>query len=187
MPGAQPARAYPAHDDHPTEKVTIAVDPYDVEDKASIFITNYRSYGYLPVFFVITNDGDEPISLVSMKSQMNTKDRSKLYPSTTDDLIRRMSRTSRNDRPNPLPIPLPRKEIKGGVNKKTWDEIDQAQFAAKAVEPHSTASGFLFFDVSGISHPLAGASFYLMGVHDGKNNELMYFEIPLEKYLSAPR
>jgi hypothetical protein len=187
MPTAQPARAYPAHDDHPTEKVTIAVDPYDVEDKASIFITNYRSYGYLPVFFVITNDGDEPISLVGMKPQMNTKDRSKLYPSTTDDLIRRMSRPSRNDRPNPLPIPLPRKEVKGGVNKKTWDEIDQAQFAAKAVEPHSTASGFLFFDVSGISHPLAGASFYLMGVHDGKNNELMYFEIPLEKYLSAPR
>ena len=69
MPAAQPARAYPAHDDHPTEKVTIAVDPYDVEDKASIFITNYRSYGYLPVFFVITNDGDEPISLVSMRSQ----------------------------------------------------------------------------------------------------------------------
>jgi len=26
-----------------------------------------------------------------------------------------------------------------------------------------------------------------MGVHDAKNNELMYFEIPMEKYLSAPR
>jgi hypothetical protein len=25
-----------------------------------------------------------------------------------------------------------------------------------------------------------------MGVHDAKGNELMYFEIPLEKYLSAP-
>jgi hypothetical protein len=40
--------------------------------------------------------------------------------------------------------------------------------------------------VTDISHPLAGASFYLMGVNDAKGNELMYFEIPMEKYLSAP-
>ena len=50
MPAAQPARAYPAHDDHPMEKVAVAVDPYDVEDKASIFTVNYRNYGYIPVF-----------------------------------------------------------------------------------------------------------------------------------------
>ena len=68
MPAAQPARTYPAHDDHPTEKVVVAVDPYDVEDKASIFSVNYRNYGYLPVFFVITNDGDQPVSLVGMKA-----------------------------------------------------------------------------------------------------------------------
>ena len=60
------------------------------------------------------------------------------------------------------------------------------QFEARAVEPHSTARGFLFFDVSDISNPLAGANFYLTEVHDGKGSDLMYFEIPLEKYLSAP-
>jgi hypothetical protein len=186
MPGEQPARTYPAHDDHPLEKVVVAVDPYDLEDKASIFTSNYRNYGYMPVFFVITNDGDEPVSLVGMKAQLNTKDRSKLFPSTTDEVVRRLSHPSRNDRPNPLPIPLPKKEVKGGVSRKTWDEIDQAQFGAKAVEPHSTARGFLFFDVADISNPLAGASFYLTGVRDFKGNELMYFEIPMEKYLSAP-
>ncbi|MGA7573894.1 MAG: hypothetical protein WBV31_13510 [Terriglobales bacterium] len=186
MPSAQPARTYPAHDDHPTEKVAVAVDPYDVENKASIFSVNYRGNGYLPVFFVITNDGDQPVSLVNMKAQLNTKDRSKLYASTTDDVVRRLSRPSRNDRPNTLPIPLPRKEVKGGVSRKVWDEIEQAQFSAKAVEPHSTARGFLFFDIADIANPLPGASFYLMGVDDAKGNELMYFEIPMEKYLSAP-
>jgi hypothetical protein len=186
MPAAQPARTYPAHDDHPLEKVVVAVDPYDVEDKASIFTVNWRNYGYMPVFFVVTNDGDQPVSLVDMKPQMNTKDRSKLFPSTMDDLLRRLSHPSRNDGKIPLPIPLPQKEVKGGMSRKTWDEIEQAQFAAKAVEPHSTARGFLFFDVSGISNPLAGARFYLMGVNDAKGNELMYFEIPMEKYLSAP-
>jgi hypothetical protein len=188
MPAAQPARNYPAHDDHPMEKVSVAVDPYDVEDKASIFSVNYRNNGYMPVFFVITNDGDQPISLVGMKAQLNTKDRSKLFPSTTDEVVRRLSRPSRNDGANrlPIPIPLPKKEVKGGVSRKTWDEIEQAQFGAKAVEPHSTARGFLFFDIADISNPLAGANFYLMGVQDAKGNELMFFEIPMEKYLSAP-
>ena len=188
MPTAQPARTYPAHDDHPMEKVVVAVDPYDVEDKASIFSVNYRNNGYMPVFFVITNDGDQPVSLVNMKAQLNTKDRSKLLPSTTDEVVRRLSHPSRNDGARlPVPIPLPKKEVKGGVSRKAWDEIEQAQFAAKAVEPHSTARGFLFFDIADISNPLAGANFYLMGVQDAKGNELMYFEIPMEKYLSAPQ
>jgi hypothetical protein len=186
MPTAQTARTYPAHDDHAMEKVTVAVDPYDVEDKASIFSVNYRNNGYLPVFVVITNDGDQPVSLVGMKAQLNTKDRSKLFPATMDDLLRRLSHPSRNDRQTTLPIPLPKKEVKGGVNRKTWDEIEQSLFAAKAVEPHSTARGFMFFDVSDISNPLPGASFFLTEVHDASGNELMYFEIPMEKYLSAP-
>src|SRR5271157_3137941 len=105
MPAARAARTYPAHDDHPMEKVVVAVDPYDVEYKASIFSVNYRNYGYLPVFFVITNDGDLPVSLVGMKAQLNTKDRSKLFPATTDDLLRRLSHPTRNDRQNTLPIP----------------------------------------------------------------------------------
>ena len=37
MPSVQPAKTYPAHDQHPSEAVTIAVDPYDLADKANIF------------------------------------------------------------------------------------------------------------------------------------------------------
>ena len=79
------------------------------------------------------------------------------------------------------------KKVKGAVSQKTMDEIDRSQFEARAVEPHSTARGFLFFDVSDISNPLNGANFYITEVRDSKGNELMYFEIPLEKYLSAPQ
>ena len=186
MPEARPARTYPAHDEHPMEKVTVAVDPYDVEYKASIFNVNYRKYGFMPVFFVVTNDGDQPVALADMRAQLNTVDRSKLSSLTSEDLVRRMSHPSRSDTPNPLPIPLPGKKVKGGMSEKAMDEIDRAQFGAKAVEPHSTARGFLFFDVSDISNPLAGANFYLTGVRDAKGTELMYFEIALAKYLSAP-
>ena len=73
MPDAHAARTYPAHDEHPQEKVTIAVDPYDVEYKASIFSVNYRNYGLMPVFFVVTNDSDQPIALTEMKAELVTE------------------------------------------------------------------------------------------------------------------
>jgi hypothetical protein len=187
MPSARPARTYPAHDEHSLEKVTVAVDPYDMGDKAEVFSTDFRRYGYLPVFFIVTNDSDQPVSLSGMKAELITIKRTKLSPATNDDLMRRMSRPRPKTGPSPLPIPIPGKKVKGAVSGKTREEIERAQFAARAVEPHSTAAGFLFFDVSDIASPvLAGANFYLTGVRDAGGNELMYFEIPMEKYLSAP-
>jgi hypothetical protein len=184
MPAAQPAKTYPARDEHPTESVTVAVDPYDMADKASIFSIHYNELVFLPVFVVITNDGDQPVALADMKAQFVTVDRTKIAPATVDDIYRRVSHPSATGRTSPLPFPS--KKVKGTVSSQQQDEMQRSQFAARAVEPHTTQSGFLFFDVSGISTPLNGAHFYLTGVRDAKGNELMYFEIPLEKYLSAP-
>ncbi len=52
-------------------------------------------------------------------------------------------------------------------------------FTAAAVEPHTTRSGFLFFDVRDVKQPVEGAHVYLTGVRDSNGNELMYFEVPL--------
>jgi hypothetical protein len=183
MPAAQPAKTYPAHDEHTSEAVTLGLDPYDMADKASIFSFHYNDVGVIPIFVAITNDGDKTVALSGMTAELVTVDRTKIPPSTEDDLYRRTSRPTGNISPNPLPWP---KKAKGSLNKDAMEEIQNAQFAAKAVEPHSTQAGFMFFDVSGISNPLAGAHFYLTGVRDAKGNELMYFEVPLEKYLSAP-
>jgi hypothetical protein len=183
LPTAQPAKTYPAHDEHPSEGVTLGLDPYDMADKASIFSVHYNDVGLLPIFVVITNDGEQPVSLSGMKAEFVTVDRIKIPPATEDDIYRRIARPPGTISPNPLPWP---KKAKGSVSKDAMEEIQNAQFAAKAVEPHGTQSGFMFFDVSGISTPLAGARFYLTGVRDAKGNELMYFEVPLEKYLSAP-
>jgi hypothetical protein len=184
MPAAQPAKTYPARDEHPNEAVTLALDPYDMADKASIFSIHYSDVGLMPIFVVITNDGNQPIALAGMKAELVTVDRTKIPPATEDDLYRRLSRPATGGvSPNPLPWP---KKAKGSVSKDAMDEIQNSQFVARAVEPHSTQSGFMFFDVSGISTPLAGAHFYLTGVRDAKGNELMYFEVALEKYLSAP-
>jgi hypothetical protein len=184
-PHPNPAASYPAHDQHPDERVTVAVDPYDMPDKASIFSVNYRNEGLLPIFLVITNDSDQPVSLAGMKPQLVTVDRAKIPPSTEDDVYRRLSHPSASPT-STYPLPFPRKKVKGAVSAKTRDEITAANFDAKAVEPHSSQSGFLFFDVGAMPTPLAGAHFYLTGIQDGSGNELMYFEIPMEKYLSAP-
>ena len=58
------------------------------------------------------------------------------------------------------------------------------QFRARAVEANSLQSGVLIFDVEDIPNPLAGAHPYVHGLRDQDGNELFYFEIPMEKYLT---
>ncbi len=51
----------------PTRRSPIAADPYDTVDKAKIFSVNFHEHGFLPVFFIVTNDGDQPISIANMQ------------------------------------------------------------------------------------------------------------------------
>jgi hypothetical protein len=188
-PVAKSAINYPAHDFHRDEQVSIAADPYDNPEKASIFSVNFAQHGFLPVFLVITNEGSQPISLTDIQIEMTTGSRAKLTPISPDDIYRRLSNPQANDRPSssPIPLPIPRKPVKGTISPKQMDEIESAQFAAKAVEPHNTQSGFVFFDVSGIAQPLGGANMDITGVADAKGRELLFFEIEMDKYLNAPK
>jgi len=78
MPHAYNAKTYPARDEHSREKVTIAVDPYDMPDKAKIFTIDYAEKGFLPMHVIVSNDSDQPISLAGMKIQLNLRDRSRV-------------------------------------------------------------------------------------------------------------
>jgi hypothetical protein len=113
---------------------------------------------------------------------LNLRDRSRVSPAQEDDILRRITHIKQGSgMPNPLPFP---KRSKGGVPKGALDELDKARFEAKAVEPKSTQSGFFFFDIDDLKNPLAGATLYITDVKDNSGQELMYFEIPLEKYLT---
>lgn len=186
MPRAFHAKTYPAHEAHEMEKLSIAVDPYDTADKtAGVFSIDFRQEGLLPLLLILSNDNDHAISLADMKVLLVTRNRTKISPSTNADVFRRVAH-KKEDRnvpmPNPLPIPLPRKS-KRQVSKEAEVEIEGAQFMARAVEPKSTRSGFLFFNVQGIPNAMAGARLVITGLADSNGNELFYFEIPLEKYL----
>ena len=184
-PVAKTAFNYPAHDLHRDEKVSIAADPYDNPEKAKIFTINFAEHGFLPIFFIVTNDSDQPVSITNMQVKLITGNRSKLTPIDPDDLYRRLSNPQAKTSSN-IPLPFPRK-VKGGVTKEQVDEIESCQFAARAVEPHTTQSGFLFFDVSDLNSPLRNATIDISGVADAKGNELLFFEIPMDKYLTAPQ
>lgn len=177
-PRAENANTYLLKDAHPSEKVTAAIDVYNASPKDSIFLTHYNQEGILPVLLVITNDGDQPITLQDMRAQLQIAGRAKLEALDTDDIFRRVAHIKGSSTPQRVgPITL------GGTkNKKAqkqYQEILSARFAAEAVEPHTTRSGFLFFDISGISQPREGAHIYLTRIRDAGGNDLMYFDIPL--------
>ena len=184
MPVAQPAKSYPAHDAHPNELLTVAADPYERAGKADIFSVHYNDIGMLPIYVVVTNDGEQPVELASMKAELVTADRSKIQPAVPEDILRRLSHPTANTGGGSR-LPFPTKKVKGGVSREAQAEIYDSRFAAKAVEPHSTQAGFFFFDVEAISSPLPGARLYVTGVRDSGGSEVMYFEVSLDQYLNA--
>jgi len=179
QPKVDNANTYPSKDAHPNEKVTVAIDLYNTAPKDNIFITHYNEEGILPVLLIITNDGDQPVTLKDMRAELVNARRAKLEALEVEDVFRRVAHIQENSNPRTVgPITLPG----GNKNKKAqqqYDEITRAHFAAQAVEPHSTQSGFLFFDVQNVQQPVAGAHIYLTGVRDNTGKELLYFEVPV--------
>jgi hypothetical protein len=179
-PRANHAKTYPAHESHDDEGVSIAIDTFDTPDKAAIFKVKYREYGLIPIRLIISNDGDKPLMLDDIKVEYVTARRTKLEPATKDDIYRRISQPSKAAaRPTVrLPIPGPRKQPTA-VSREAMDEIGSAMFVSVPVTPHSTNSGFLFFDVMDVENPAAGAHLYVSGIKAG-SKEIFYFDISLE-------
>ena len=178
-PHAENANTYASKDAHPTEKVTAAIDLYNAAPKDQIFITPYVQEGILPVLLIVSNDGDQPISMNNLRAELVTARNTKLEALDIDDVFRRVAHISGSTTPPPRLGPIP---LGGNKNKKVqkqYEELLSARFAAEAVEPHTTKSGFLFFDIAGVTQPLAGAHIYLTGMRDAGGSELMYFEIPV--------
>ena len=143
----------PAKTRIPAEKVTAAIDLYNTSPKDNIFITPYNQEGILPVFLVISNDGDQPITVNNMEVQLVTGRRAKLDALTTDDVFRRvahisgsssaLSRALAPSRCRATRIRRPRRNTKNS----------ECKFEARR-RTHTTKSGFVFFDVEGVKQPL---------------------------------
>lgn len=182
-PPATHANTYAIFETHDDENVSVAIDPYDAPDKAALFKVKYRDLGFFPIRLIISNDSGKTLMLDSIKVQYVTGGRVKLDPATQDDIFRRMARPDKAaSRPTVrLPIPGPHKRP-AAINPDAAAEVESALFVPVPVTAHSTNSGFLFFDVSDIENPKAGAHLYISGIRAG-TKELFYFDIPLEKFV----
>lgn len=176
-PPAANAGTYALHDSHKDEKVTVAVDPCDTPEKAGVFKVNYKGYGFYPVRLIVSNDGDQTLMLQNVKVELITAQRDKLQPATDADIYRRLVKPNKASHPGPkLPFPTGKKEP---LSKEAREEYESAQFLTVPVTPHSTHSGYLFFDV--MDAPIEpGAHLQVSGIKAG-SQELFYFDIPMDK------
>jgi len=185
-PPVQPATSFPAVEIHPAEHVAIAVEPYDTRDKESIFRVDYLSHDVMPIRLIVTNLGDRPISLSDARILFETAAGDRIRAAEPDDVERMMTRKEREGSRIPLPVPLPPIHVKAkGSIQEIEDDFNTFEYAALAVEPHTTRAGFLFYDVSGLTDPLVGAKMYLHDLRDADGHQLFFFEIPFNKYLQS--
>ncbi|MGC2697847.1 MAG: hypothetical protein WA738_18825 [Candidatus Angelobacter sp.] len=185
-PPAAHARTYPIHEAHDNEQVTIAVDPCDTKEKAGVFKVNYKGYGFYPVRLVISNDSDRTLMLQDLKVEYITAKRDKLAPATDADIYRRLANPSKADNSQPgMKLPFPVGKKKEPIHKEVRDEYESAQFVTVPVTPHSTNSGYLFFDTMGTDMQAPGAHLYVSGIK-ADSKELFYFDLPMDKPSSNP-
>ncbi|MFZ1085240.1 MAG: hypothetical protein WAN35_09770 [Terracidiphilus sp.] len=185
-PPVQPATAFAAVEVHDDEKVAIAVEPYDTQEKEAIFRVDYLAHGVMPIRLIVTNNSDRPISLKEARKYFYTAAGDQILAAEPEDVQRLMNRKEREGGKIPMPNPPPPIKLKPKASvKEIEDDFNTFEFSALVVEPHTTRAGFLFYDVSSLEHPLEGASLHLRKLLDASGNELFYFEIPFDKYLKS--
>jgi len=185
-PPVQPATTFAAVEAHEDEKVAIAAEPYDTREKEAIFRVDYLSHGVMPVRLIVTNNGDRPISLRDARILFVTAAGDRIEAADPEDVERLMSNKDREGSKIPMPSPIPKIKLKPKASdKEVEQDFDTFEYGALVVEPHTTRAGFLFYDVSGLAHPLQGGKLHLHKLRDADGNELFYFEIPFDKYLKS--
>jgi hypothetical protein len=184
-PAVQPATDFPAVEVHADEKLAIAIEPYDTKEKAALFRVDYISHGVMPIRLIVTNNSDKPISLRDARILFVTSLGDRIQAADPEDVERLMTMKEKQGTKIPIAGPITIHRKPKASDKDIEADFDAFEFAALVVEPHTTRAGFLFYDVSGLTHPLQGALLNLHTIKNADGKELFYFEIPFEKYLKS--
>ena len=186
-PPVQAASAYPARETHEKEHVTVAAEPFDTRARGEFFRNDYAGHSILPVRIVVQNDSDAPLDLNQARIQFIAADGTKLPAATPDELNRRLFRFTDIKQKRIPGTPITYKPTP--VDKKILDDDKDFSFSQTVIPPHSSASGFLFYDIKEVDDPpLRGAELYVKMIHskaDGKDAELFAFSVPFDKYLAV--
>ena len=175
----------PARDAHAQDHVTVAAEPFETKAKADFFRLDYPGHSLLPIRLQVRNDSDTPLDLSDVRIQFIAADGTKLPAATPDEMNRRLFRL-KDIQPKRVPG-TPITYHSTPVDKKILDDDKDFAFKSTTVAPHTTAEGFLFYDVKEIDDPtLRHAELYLKQIHeaDPKHTELFAFTIAFDKYLA---
>ncbi|MGC9158608.1 MAG: hypothetical protein ACP5FH_06415 [Terracidiphilus sp.] len=185
-PPVQPATSYAAVEIHAREKVAVAAEPYDTPAKESFFRVDYLAHGVLPIRLIVTNSGSLPVRFDNAQFFFVTAAGDALPAATAEDVERRISLREREGAKVPMPFPFPGLRLKPKASDQEVEQ-DFATFAFRPLDvaPHTTRAGFLFYDLSGLDHPLHGASLRVRGLRSASGNPLFSFEIPFDRYLQS--
>jgi len=177
-----PAQQYPLHDTHENEHVTIAAEPCIDKETIPNFRLKYTDHGLLPIRVIVTNDSDLAINLDDARIHFIAADGSSIPAATDDDLQRAMFTVKGATGTRlPLGLPIPITVGKKNVDKKIIDDDNDFGFPTTTVQPHTTISGYLFYDTTNLDQPvLDHATLELRKVRLMLNNKTLdSFEIPL--------
>jgi hypothetical protein len=185
IPKPKDASTYVSYDAHDAEHVVIAAEPYDTKEKEKIFRVDYVGNRFVPIYIVVTNNSDKPISLDQARIDFISAEGDRIPAAEAEDVERRMTHIRGAGKVVPLPGPLPPIKKKPKTpDKKIEQDFSEFEYTAVTVPAHSTRAGFLFYDMQGLGDtPLKGAKLTLRDLRDGNGKELFFFEIPLDKYL----
>jgi hypothetical protein len=179
---ALPAAQYPCNDTH--NKITVAAEPGDIKDTEPNTRLDYAHHGFLPIRVIITNDSDQALTLDDARIKFISAHNDTVQAATDDDLQRRLfSRKYVSDSHIPMPAPIPSIPIHHQqVDKQILADDNDFGFASTTVAPHTTASGYLYYDVRDLDDPvLDHATLEVREVRIASTNkEIDSFEISLK-------
>ena len=169
----KPADAYPHR--QTSEKLTIAVQPFETDEQASNAFgkLNPWRYGVLPVLVVMRNDGPDAIKIDRIKFGYTQPDGKTIEATPAQDVKFIQGAQAPKRLPGQIGIPIKRNQ----KNPLAEWEIEGRAFSARMLPAGQSASGFVYFQVEQNS---AAASVAISGLENPvTGKELFYFEIPL--------
>ncbi|HTV82601.1 MAG TPA: hypothetical protein VME18_08120 [Acidobacteriaceae bacterium] len=181
-PPVKPATSYPAVDYHTKEQVAIAAVPCLTRDQCRFFHVDYLRYGFMPIRIIVTNLGDRPISLSDARILFVDSAGDRIQAAEPRDVERRIGYPGPNQRSIPVAGPIKLHLHSRNPASKVDSDFNEYEYAALAVEAHTTRAGYLFYDINGLGpNPLHGASLVLRELRNADGRQLFFFQIPLDK------
>jgi hypothetical protein len=189
LPPAVDASKYATFDAHPDENLVIAAEPFETKEKMQYFRIDYLKNYFMPIRIIVTNNGDKAISLEQARIDFISSTAEKVPAAEPADVERRMTHVNNTGKKVPMPPPLP---PMGGKPKtpdaKIEQDFSEFEYSAIDVPPHTTRSGFLFYDMQGLGgNPLRGAKLSFRKVQDAEGKQFYPYDIPFDKFLDAQK